>query len=112
MPAYIQAEINDWIKCPMKQGKLYYGICDREVIEDKFLHSFFDADEINDVIETVDAISPIVFLEKKITRQSDNAFGEKRYQTFIKVLTATGSVGWIIWFKNEWKEVKHERDIF
>jgi hypothetical protein len=90
----------------MKQGKLYYGLCDREVIEEKLLPHFFDAHEINDVIEVVDAASPVVFLEKTITRREDGYGGRERYQTFIKILTPAGNIGWVVWFEGDWKEVK------
>jgi hypothetical protein len=106
MSACIQSETNDWEKSPMKQGKLYLSICEREVVEEKLLHRFFHADEINDVIEVIDTKSPVVFLEKTITRQADKYNGDEMYQTFIKILTAAGNVGWAIWFKDEWKEVK------
>lgn len=96
----IQTEKNDWIKYPMKQGKLYYGICDREVVREECVYHFFSADEIDDVVDIVRANSVVFFLEKKVVAYAST------YHTFIKVLTAAGNIGWVIWFKNEWNEIR------
>jgi len=105
----IDAEAEKWASTPMKQGKIYRSICLRELISDQDLEKYFTnfPDDVwiapSAFIETT---TLIVYLDKKIIEYVSAEPNQKAYQTFIKVITDNGDIGWVIWFKNEWKEIK------
>jgi len=95
----------------MIQGKLYcfggrrwpMGV-NRELLSEKDMLEVFNVDHNTAENKYLKVNENVVYL--------DNAVMEfigvdgKSYQTFIKVLTSDGLVGWMIWFKNEWQKVE------
>lgn len=105
----IDAEAANWECTPMKQGKMYRSICERALISDQDLEKYFKNiydDVWIDPSAFIETTTHIVYLDKKIIEYVSADPNQKAYQTFIKVVTDNGDIGWVIWFKNEWKEIK------
>jgi hypothetical protein len=102
----IDAEAKKWECDPMNQGKMYRSSCERELISDQDLENYFYDDVLIALPAFIETTTHIVYLDKKIIEYVSAEPDQKAYQTFIKVITDNGDIGWVIWFKNEWKEIK------
>lgn len=94
-----------WKKSPMIQGKLYCCLAsNRELLSDKDMFEFFNSDYDTSGNSWIKANDNVIYLDN-VVMEYIGADG-KSYQSFIKVLTPDGAVGWVIWFKDEWEKVE------
>lgn len=47
----------------------------------------------------------VVLLDKAIVEYYDTFFGDTGYETFMKVVTNKGLVGWVVWRDYEWRSI-------
>lgn len=93
----------------MIQGKLYCfcwpgGGGLRELLSDKDMLEFFNTDYDTAGNRYVKENDNVIYLDNAVIEYI--GVDGKSYQTFIKILTSDGLVGWVIWFKDEWQKVE------
>lgn len=94
----------------MKIGALYEYIPemdDRPLFSDDQYKQYMNFD-ISSCISMVSAKEIVVCLDKAIVEYHDAFFGDTGYETFMKVITDKGLIGWIIWRDYEWRLVEND----
>jgi len=89
----------------MIQGKLYCCLVPhRELLSDKDMFEFFNSEYDTVRKSWIKANDNVIYLDNAVMEYI--GVDGKGYQSFIKVLTHDGAIGWVIWFKDEWEKVE------
>ena len=94
----------------MKIGALYEYIADgfeRPLFSDKQYKDYLKF-QVSHCISTVLPNEMVVCLDKGIVEYYDDFFGDKGFETFMKVITNKGLVGWVVWRDFEWRLVEND----
>ena len=100
----IVTEQRRWDRYNMKVGGMYRykDIDSRFVLSEAQLKDYTQDIWFGESIADIDENDVVVILDKKILLTTSRVNG---YNTFIKVLTKDGTVGWAIWFPEDWEGI-------